>query len=129
MTTEKSLGIWMDHSHAHLMEFTMHGMEDRLVTIPFDHEDQEFGFTKNEKTAHHKEQKLQTVFYKQLGDVIAQYEDVLLFGPTEARVELLNALRSDHHFDKIKIETLPADKLTEGQQHAFVRTYFKKRGN
>ena len=127
MTTEKSLGIWMDHSNAHLIQFTMHGIEDQIVTLPFINERKEFGFYKNEKIVHHKEKQVQSAFYKQLSKVILQYEDVLLFGPTEARIELLNLLRADHQFDKIRIETLPADKMTEGQQHAFVRTYFKKR--
>ncbi len=30
------------------------------------------------------------------------------------------------HFDKIKIETMQADKMTENQEHAFVRDYFSK---
>ena len=33
--------------------------------------------------------------------------------------------KDNHHFDKIKIGVKPADKMTENQQHAFVREYFK----
>ena len=50
----------------------------------------------------------------------------MLFGPTNAKTELLNLLKADHHFDKINIETKQADKMTENQQHAFVREYFFK---
>lgn len=55
-----------------------------------------------------------------------QYEEVLLFGPTEAKNELLNLLQADHHFDKINIEIRQANKMTENQQHAFVKEYFFK---
>ena len=50
----------------------------------------------------------------------------MLFGPTDAKTELFNLLKADHHFDKINIETKHADKMTENQQHAFVREYFFK---
>jgi hypothetical protein len=52
--------------------------------------------------------------------------EVLLFGPTDAKTELLHILRADHHFDNIEIEVMPADKMTETQQQAFVKDYFLK---
>jgi hypothetical protein len=52
----------------------------------------------------------------------------LLFGPTDAKVELLNILKADLSFSKIKIETMQSDKMTENQEHAFVKDYFSKRG-
>jgi hypothetical protein len=52
---------------------------------------------------------------------------VILFGPTDAKVELLNILRQDHHFANIKIETQQTDKMTEFQQHAFIKEYFSDR--
>lgn len=57
-----------------------------------------------------------------------EYDDVLLFGPTDAKVELLHMLESDNSFSKIKIETRQADKMTENQEHAFAKDYFSKRG-
>ena len=48
------------------------------------------------------------------------------FGPTNAKTELLNMLRTDHHFDKIDIEVKNTDKMTENQEHAFVKEYFLK---
>ncbi|MGI8637564.1 MAG: hypothetical protein ACR2KZ_19375 [Segetibacter sp.] len=50
----------------------------------------------------------------------------MIFGPTNARIELLNILEADLHFSKIKIETKASDKMTENQEHAFVRDYFSK---
>ena len=65
-------------------------------------------------------------FYKKLGEVIRKYEEVILFGPTNAKVELYNLLKADHLFSKVKIEVQQTDKMTENQQHAFVKHHFSK---
>ncbi|MBK8348850.1 MAG: hypothetical protein IPL08_15010 [Saprospiraceae bacterium] len=49
---------------------------------------------------------------------------VLLFGPTDAKAELLHLIQADHHFDKIKFEVKSTDKMTENQENAFVKDYF-----
>jgi hypothetical protein len=54
------------------------------------------------------------------------YENVLLFGPTNAKVELFNILRADLAFSNIKIEVKDADKMTDNQQRAFVKDYFAR---
>jgi hypothetical protein len=81
---------------------------------------------KGEKAMHHKEQHEELAYYQEIGTAIKDCTEVLLCGPTEAKTELLDILRADHHFDKIKIEVVPADKMTENQQHAFVKEYFLK---
>ncbi len=124
--SEKRIGIWMDHSTANLMEFSMSSMETKTVTSEFTHLVKEESLDKSEKLMHNTEQHQQSKYYKQLGEIIRNYEEVLLFGPTEAKAELLNILRADHRFEKIKIELKQTDKLTENQQHAFVRKYFSK---
>ena len=124
MTTIKKLGIWMDHSNAHLMEFANAAEGSKTIASPFTHEVKEESLEKGEKTMHHKEQQQQSAYYKQLGEVIKNYEEVILFGPTDAKTELHNILKTDHHFDNIKIEVKQADKMSENQQHAFVREYF-----
>ena len=37
---------------------------------------------------HNKEQHEQSDYYKKLGETIKNYTEVLLFGPTDAKVEL-----------------------------------------
>jgi len=51
-----------------------------------------------------------------LGGFIEDYDAVLLFGPTDAKVELFNLLKADKQFDKIKIETVPSEKMTGNQE-------------
>ena len=76
---------------------------------------------------HNKEQHDQSAYYKHLGEVILNYKEVLLFGPTEAKTELFNLLKADHRFSEIRFQIKSADKMTENQQHAFVKDHFSKR--
>ena len=122
----KQMGICMDHATANLMELTSGDMETKTINSKFTHEQKEDTLHKGEKVMHHKEQHVQLAYYKEIAAVIKNYEEVLLFGPTNAKSELLNLLKADHHFDKINIETKQADKMTENQQHAFVKEYFFK---
>ncbi|MCW3122162.1 MAG: hypothetical protein JWQ38_1654 [Flavipsychrobacter sp.] len=124
MTTQKKLGIWMDHANAHLMEFTTHDIETKAIGSKFTDEAEAQDVAKGESLMHNKEQYSESVYYKELSKEIANYDEVLLFGPTDAKAELLNLLRADSHFENIKIEVKPADKMTENQQHAFVKEYF-----
>lgn len=126
MSIAKKIGIWMDHANAHIMEFTKNPSEAQSIHSKFTHQDKEESLSKSENLMHNKEQHQQAGYYKQLGDVIRHYEEVVLFGPTEAKTELFNILRADHRFADIKIETMQTDKMTENQQHAFVKSYFGK---
>lgn len=125
MTTKaKKLGIWMDHSSACLIEYTSVSPESTIIESTFAHQVKEETLGKSEYIMHNKEQDRQSVYYKKLGEAILHFDEVILFGPTDAKTELLNILKADHHFDKIIIKTKQADKLTENQQFAFVRAYY-----
>ncbi len=120
----KKLGIWMDHSNAHLVEFTTDLIEENVIASKFTHQERSESLEKGEHKMHNKEQHQQAEYYKKLGDTIKNYDEVILFGPTDAKSELLNVLREDHRFEKIKIAVQQADKMTEHQQHDFVNKYF-----
>ncbi len=124
MTTQKKLGIWMDHAHAHLMEVTPGATETETVGSKFTDEAEDQDSAKGERLMHNKEQHEESAYYKELGKEILKYDDVLLFGPTDAKAELFNLLKADTHFQDIKIEMRQADKMTDNQQHAFVKDYF-----
>jgi hypothetical protein len=127
MTTGKKLGIWMDHSNAHLIEFTAEPMEAQTISSKFTHDEKEGSVHKGEHLMHNKEQHEQSDYYKHLGEAIRKYDEVLLFGPTEAKSELMNVLKTNHLFEKIKITVKPADKMTEVEQHTFIKEFFSKR--
>ncbi len=126
MKIENMLGIWMDYGIANLIEFAAVPTTTKTITSAFTHAIKEEVLSKSEHMMHNKEQQEQAAFFKEIADVILGYTNVLLFGPTDAKVELSNFLKEDHHFDSITISILQADKMTEPQQHAFVRDYFTK---
>lgn len=122
----KQLGIFMDHNSAHLIEYATENNETRTIVSKFNHNEKTHSLSKNENLMHNKEQHQQAEYYKKIGEHIREYNHILLFGPTAAKSELLNKLKADHNFEKIHMVVKEADKLTENQQHAFVRDYFAK---
>jgi hypothetical protein len=108
------------------MEFTTDPIATTTIASKFTHEEKEQSSGKSENLMHNKEQHQQSEYYKKLGEAIKNYENVILFGPTNAKTELFNVLRADHRFEKIKIEVKQADKMTENQEHAFVREHFSR---
>ncbi|MBC7485614.1 MAG: hypothetical protein H7282_02545 [Cytophagaceae bacterium] len=126
MKTTTQLGIWMDHASANLIDLAAESAESSVIESDFTHEDKEESLNRSEQLMHNKEQHQQAAYYKELGAVIKQYDEVLLFGPTTAKTELYNLLKEDHHFADIKMECKQTDKLSNKQQHAFVKEYFSK---
>lgn len=120
----KQLGIWMDHSNAYLMELTNDIIVTNRVVSELSNHNTEYNFYKGEKLIHKKEQHLQLNYYKKIGDIIKKYQSVILFGPTNAKSELLNLVKTDHLFDDIRIDVKNSGKMTEDQMQTFVREYF-----
>ena len=130
MKTTKQLGIWMDHSIAHLMELKNSNIVSEIIEaesiVPED-EDIEINW-KDETSIQNKERYNLSHYFKKLINVIKDYDEVLLFGPTDAKSELFNLIDNIHHMDMIKIAIKTTDKMPEDQQLIFVREYFNKSG-
>lgn len=126
MKQRKNIGIWMDHTNAHLIEFTADGVHNKELNADFSHQDMQDSLQQAEHTAHNKEQQQQAKFYNKIADVVEQYNHVLLFGPTDAKKELMNVLKDNHKFENIHIVAETTDKMTEPQMNAYVLDYFKK---
>jgi stalled ribosome rescue protein Dom34 len=126
MSTDKKLAVWIDHATAHIMEYPLDPASFRTVNSDFTNTEKKETLEKSERVMHHTKQHDQLAYFKELAKLIGQYDIVLLFGPTNAKSELLNFLKSDHHFDKVKIKTLPADKMNDTERQEFVRDYFSQ---
>jgi hypothetical protein len=124
MKTTKQLGIWMDHSVAHLMEMSNDTIVSSTIESQPERQPEQQIVYKDESHSLNKEQGLLSAYYKKLGDVILDYEKVILFGPTDAKNELLNLLLDNHLYDNIKIAVKSADKMTDSQMSVFVKDYF-----
>lgn len=126
MKTIKQLGIWMDHSNANIIEFASDTKETKTITSDFTSHDRTETLQRSENEMHNKEQQKQGTFYKNLSKIIKDFDEVILFGPTNAKAELHNLLKENHQFDNIKIEVKNADKMTDKEQHDFVNVYFTR---
>jgi hypothetical protein len=121
----KQLAIFMNDINALLMELYNHMIVSRNIV---------FRSRENEEYIEHEyfmpsyysdKQQHQSAYYKELGDIIKNYEQVVLFGPTETKNELFKQLEADHCFKGIKIELVKTDKMTNTQIHDFVLEYYK----
>ncbi|MEI6348710.1 MAG: hypothetical protein WCP69_12255 [Bacteroidota bacterium] len=125
MKNTKKVGIWMDHSRAFIMELVSDSIFESNIASEFTHEEKELSLNKTEKMMHSKEQHQQLSYFKKISEIIRNNQEVLLFGPTNAKDELLNLLKANHLFDSIKIEVRNTDKMTGLEMHKFVKEYFK----
>lgn len=124
MKTAKKLGIWMDYSTAHIMEFSEKPFEVKTIESRFTQQEKEKTVAKGESHLHHKEQHLQSEYFKEIAQVILNYDKVLLFGPTNAKSELFNILSKDHRFEKLKIHVEETDKMDAHEKQAFINGHF-----
>jgi stalled ribosome rescue protein Dom34 len=124
MKSQKNLGIWMDHSTANLIYLNSNKHSQILSEFTFDTKEE--ALIRGENVMHNKRQQMHEAYYKNIADTILKFDNVLLFGPTNAKTELHNYLNTDLHFKDIKIEVKSADKMTDNQQEAFVKQHFEQ---
>lgn len=126
MKTPKKIGIWMDHSMAHITEFDSEIQETKIITSDFTFQDREATLQRSESEMHNKEQQKMATYYKHLAQIIKNFDEVILFGPTNAKVELYNELKENHQFDAVKIEVKTTNKMSDKEQRSFIDDYFKR---
>ncbi|CAM3932740.1 hypothetical protein FLSI110296_04180 [Flavobacterium sinopsychrotolerans] len=126
MKTTKKLGVWMDHSIAYLMEFTSKHFEIETIESKLTNQQKNISLAEYESLIKSKEKKQLSDYYKKIGETIKNYKRVILFGPSNAKVELFDFLSEDERFLKIKFEIKNTDKMTANQQHTFVKEYFSE---
>lgn len=124
-TTGTKIGIWMNHSIAHLMEHSNNPFEIKTIESNFTHQEKVNSLLKGEFHLHKKEQKEQSKYYKKLTNIVKRYKEVILFGPTNAKEEFFDVITSDNRFVHIKIEVKQTDLMSPNQQHAFVQEFFE----
>ncbi|MDB5273646.1 MAG: hypothetical protein JWO58_2013 [Chitinophagaceae bacterium] len=124
MKTVNQLGIWMDHANAYFIDPSKEVTEPNTIASTFTHEEKEESLSRSERLMHNKENQQQAEYYKEIGEVIKKYDEIILFGPTTAKSELYNVLNADHHFNHIKITCKQAGKLTHHEQQMYVKEYF-----
>jgi len=122
MNPKKNLGIWMDYSSAQLIDPDKD--KNQIIQSKFSSELQKEVMKKGEKHLHNKEEQMQQAYFNEIADKIHGYDQVLLFGPTNAKKELNHYLNEKELFKHVKITLESADKMTENERNAFVKRHF-----
>ena len=126
MKNFKQLGICMDLTHALLMELEDNQIISRNIVSGLNEADstdkQENHFLGFEWT---EKQHLQKAYFTEISDIIMHYQQVVLFGATDAKDELYKILRGHRQFNHIRIEVINTGILNNGQMHEFVKEYYK----
>ena len=125
MKATKRLGIWLDHTTARAVEYNTENQQVQTLKSDLQGLDDQDSAQHSESLLHHKENQHLKAFYKEIIDVLKEYDEILLFGPTTAKTELFNLIREEHKYDHLKIEVKSAEKMSPPEEHAFVVNYFK----
>ena len=75
MKTLKKIGIWMDHSMAHITEFDSEIQETKIITSDFTFQDKVETLQRSESEMHNKEQQKQASYYKSLAQIIKNFDE------------------------------------------------------
>jgi len=131
-----TIGVWMDHSKACLIDPAKNTSAISTIESPIKPR-RIFGeeangtrlgnnrSTNNEYSIHEKEKNIAHAFYHKLADALHDYDEIFLFGPTTARKEFRNYSLEESRLTGKKITSRAADYITNNQMVAQVRKYFK----
>jgi len=124
MIANTKMGIWMDHTIAYLFDMSDSNPESITIKADIKHHEVKDNVGLDETQAQNKEQDQLSDFYKRLSEIIQKYDEVLLFGPTDAKTELFNHIDPSHTSVKTRIVVKQSSRMTENQMRAFVREHF-----
>ncbi|HRD37202.1 MAG TPA: hypothetical protein PLC65_01110 [Bacteroidia bacterium] len=137
MESKSRIAVWMNYEKA---EFITHEpLNEHLQTIYSEHDimpredgqgaDGTRWGSHNSSNEYHKNQKEAEQlkrYYNTLEKLLADYDEILLFGPTKAKEEFKNILAEVKPFATKSIYIESADNMTENQKIAFARDYFNR---
>lgn len=126
MEAIKKMGIWMDYSMAYLMELTSNPFE--IKTVESTSFDTSTIYPINTlPILLEKRKRLLFSYYNKIAREINNYDRIILFGPTNAKIEFFDVLSEDERFLKTKIEITNTDQMNAAEQHQFIKNYFSNK--
>ena len=93
MRSAKQLGIWMDHSSANIFELLYDTVILKTMESNPAFPEQVENLRLDESLMQNKEQNQYADFYKKLSYIINDYSEVLLFGPTDAQIRIIQCVK------------------------------------
>lgn len=135
MKATSKIAVWMNYQKADFI--THEPLNEHIQTIYSEHDKmpREDGqgadgtrwdkhSSSNEYHKNLKEAEQLKRYYDTLTKLLSGYDEILLFGPTKAKVELKNHLEENKAFAGKEIFVESADNMTDNQKLAFVRDFF-----
>jgi hypothetical protein len=135
----KRIGLWMDQSHALFLGYAdvagvfLEDLPSGIVSRPrIDGEGSDttrLGASPGPASNHEKKknnihsQQLKAYFHL-LEKKLVGKEELLLMGPGVTKTHFFHHLRENKHYDKLKIEVVDAEKMSEKQLLAKVKQKF-----
>ena len=116
-------GIWLDNKHAMIItagEENDFSIATRIKATDSQSGGSEHAINNGKKTEHAK-------YFKEISSQLAQFDEILIFGPGQSQEQLQNTLKDDVQFNQKRISIDSADNLTDPQMVAKVRDFFKGR--
>lgn len=126
MKTTKKLGIWMDYSTANLIEYKLDSYEIKSINSGFLDQEKNEVLDNSESLINKNENQQLSNYFRRIGEQIKEYNELVLFGSTNAKIELHAILKEEKPFQNIKIEIKNTDKMTDNQKKYFVKSYFSE---
>ncbi|SDW57124.1 hypothetical protein [Flavobacterium degerlachei] len=126
MKKPNQIGIWMDDSIAFLIEFTTKPFEIQTIVSEFVAGGKKSSHLNENESLSSSKATILNKHFSKIGKAILKYNEIVLFGPTEAKLDFFDFLSEDERFLKLKVEIKDADKMNVNQQHDFIKEYFGK---
>ena len=117
-------GVWLDNQHAMIISKNADDFEvtEKIKSVVSQSGGNEHTINNGKNTEHLK-------FLKSVSAALTSFDEILIFGPGQAQEQLQHHLADDQQFKGKKISIDTAEKMTDPQAVAAVRTFFKGRAN
>ena len=116
----------MDDTNALLMELYNHMIVSRNIVFKSKENEEYIDYNYSAPVRSASLQWHHLAYYKEISDIIRNYQQVVLFGPINTKEKFYKLLETDQHFRNIKIEFINTNKMTDFQIHEFVLNYYKE---
>jgi hypothetical protein len=133
---KKQIGIWLDLREASIIE--LKAEEVSVIKMPSNIEDfnpkggarpkNPWGSTDNmsEKKFFARKQKQKKDYYQRIIEAVQGANEIFIFGPAEAKDELLKVIKESKNFNAHLKGIERSDSMTENQKIASVKSFFNK---
>ncbi len=135
---KKQTGIWLDSKEANFIELVDGDLVNFRKIDSGSHKGKAKGGSPSgglrggtatgvsEKTLENRRRNEEREYYDEILENVKEADEVVIFGPGEAKDHLLSAIKAHpSHFNSDLMAVLTADKMTENEKVAYVKTFFE----